>query len=245
MLNYSENFVNSSSLDVLISTSRKNNEQFRVSVYNEIVSKSFDAKVISSIYKDILKNLIAEFSSIYYLDDQETVKKIACWHGSSERVIAKLKQEANILLPVISIFRVMDSSSEERRRTDSMIIYETYFDKVKNRAIRVASLSPVATDITYKLSIWTKYYEDMDQIHEQVKKKFNPHLLITNDRTFKGVVYLEDEEQNIDVTLPDGQDRVIRRIFNLNLQTYLPNPKFLITNTGKVERINTEIHIPT
>jgi len=242
MLNYSENSLDSSSLDALISSSKKSNQNFRNSVYEEIENKSFDAKMISGIYKSILRNLIAEFSTIFYINDQEDVIRIPCWHGNSERVISKLKQESNIVLPVISVFRVNDSSSEGRRRIES-IVYETYFDKLKNRAVRVASLAPVATDITYKINIWTKYYEDMDQIHEQIKKKFNPHLIVT-DNNFNAVAFLEEEEQNIDSTVADGQDRIIRRTFNLTLETYIDNPKFVITNTGKIERINNEIHFP-
>lgn len=210
----------------------------------EILKRSQGSNSITHVYKDILKYLISSFSNLVHLDDEGKVIKIPCWHGSAERVIAKLKQEANIILPVISIYRETESLDQNRLRPDSTMIFEKYIDKVSNRAVRVASLAPAAVNITYKLSIWSKYQEDMDQISEQIRRSFNPQLLIETRHSNQTNAYLGDEENQGDIKISDGQDRVIRRIFSISVEGYISNPKFVITNTGKIESFNNEIHIP-
>lgn len=207
-------------------------------LYKELISRSNNEKQISGIYKDILKFLITTFSKLVYRDDQEDVKEIPCWHGNPERVVARLKQDSLIILPVASIIRISDSDSNQRRRHDRLIQFDTYLDKTKNRAIRVASLAPTPTNVTYKLSLWTKYHEDMDQLAEQVKRMFNPHLRLKTKEDRNSPVYLVQESSNIDVTIADGKDRLIRRSFMLSLETYIPNPKFMITNSGEIKEFN-------
>lgn len=220
----------------------------KMSIYSDIrkkiISLSKDATLITDIYKSLLKSLIANFSTFNYRDAQENLIKVPCWYGSPERIVAKLKQEANIILPAMSVYRVTESLDDTRRRIENLIVFEKYFDRLKNRAIRVVSLAPTPTKITYKISIWTKYQEDMDQLCEQFRRLFNPHLVLSTKYNNQIPTYINQEGSNIDVTLADGQDRIVRRSFDIEVATYIPNPKFVMTNTGVIESFNTEIHTP-
>lgn len=238
--NFTETSIVASSLDSELSYNINRNYYYKQQIYNDIINRSFDSKLVSKVYKKLLQTLIAKFSNLVYIDDQENVKKIPCWHGSVERVIAKLKQDSNIILPVISVMRQADETADTRRRIDSLVVFETYFDKVKNRAVRVASLAQTPTDIKYKINVWTKYYEDMDQVCEQVRRFFNPHLLVSTIYNEQAIAYLDTEASNVDITLAEGKDRLIRRTFDITLQTYIPNPRFIVTNTGVIEEFNME-----
>ena len=218
--------------------------RFRSSILEQIINNTKNDKVISEVYKKILSNLITRFSSLVYRDDQDEIKKISCWHGNAERVIAKLKQESNIILPVISVYREKDELDQDRLRNNSMLVHETYIDKIKNRAVRVVSLAQSPTNITYKISVWAKYNQDLDQICEQIRRFFNPDILVETSDNTQAVAFLEEEATTTEVSNPDGQDRVLRRTFMITVETYIPNPKFMITNTGEIESINSEIHIP-
>lgn len=242
------NFINvgvdSSSLNTLLTYKSKTRATIVKEIREEILEKSINNTLITEIYRDLLKNLIAKFSGLVYRDEQENLKKVPCWHGSSERVISKLKQESSIVLPIVSIYRTTDVLADKRRRNESQIIFDTYFDKVKNRAVRVASIAPAPVDVNYRVNIWTKYQEDMDQLSEQLRRYFNPDILIQTKHNTQTVGFLKEESSNIDVALPDGQDRIIRRSFEIVVESYIPNPKFVITSTGKIETFNAEIYLP-
>jgi hypothetical protein len=169
---------------------------------------------------------------------------VPCWHGASERVISKIKQEATFILPVLSVYRSGNEADENRRRSSSLIVYDKYWDKNKQRAVRIASISPTPINIAYKLNVWTKYQEDMDQLTEQIRRMFNPDLEVKTKFNSTTKAFLTEESQNTETTLPDGQDRVIRKVFSVTIESYIPNPKFLITNTGKIEEFNAEVYIP-
>lgn len=240
--NYTESIVSDKVFAKELSEPSKN-FYYRDDLYKELVARSRNEKVISGVYKEILKYLTKIFSQLVYRDDQEDIKRIPCWHGQPEKIIARLKQDSNIVIPVASILRVSDDLDTKRRRTDKIINFDTYFDKEKDRAIRVASLNSAPTNIKYKLSLWTKYHEDMDQLAEQVKRMFHPHLLIPTKYSSHTVSFLEQESSNIDVTIADGKDRLIRRSFLISLETYIPNPKFMITSSGKIEELNFDLGI--
>lgn len=242
--NYTETNLNSSSFNNELDENINRNYFYKQNLVRELKSRSVDSKVVSEIYKKLLQTLIVKFSNFICIDDQDNIIKIPCWHGSAERVIAKLKQESNITLPVISVARDMDKTDDNRRRIDSTVIFETYFDRVKNRAVRVASLATVPTSITYRVNVWTKYHEDMDQISEQFRRLFNPHLLVETIYSDQTIGFLVEESSNTDLTIADGQDRVVRRSFIVSVESYIPNPKFVVTSTGKIEEFNSETCYP-
>lgn len=217
---------------------------FETNLFKEIQQRTVGDNKVSEIYKETLKYLLNVFSTLVYINDLNEVTKIPCWHGSSERAIAKLKQESNIILPIMSIYRVSNTSDDDRRRSASTIVYDKYWDTEKQRAVRIASLAPAPINITYRLNVWTKYQEDMDHITEQVLRSFNPDIEIKTSYNSTTKAFLIEESDSSEVNIAEGQDRLLRKTFNFVVESYIPNPKYLITNTGKIEAYNAEIHIP-
>lgn len=218
--------------------------KFEQQLWKELTLRTKGDEKVSEIYRDTLEYLISTFSDLVYVDDENNTKQVPCWHGTMDRLVAKLKKEANVVLPVMSVFRSGNAIDEDRRRNGSLIVYEKYWDKEKARAVRVASLPPVPINIQYKLNIWTKYQEDMDHLTEQVHRMFNPDIEITTKHNSTTKAYLVDEAGEVPTNVPDGQNRIIRKSFNISVESYVPSPKFVITNTGQIESLSYDVYVP-
>ena len=57
---------------------------------------------ISQVYKETLRSIINAFSNIYTIDGDNKLTKVKASISNPERPIAKLYQQSNIVLPVIS-----------------------------------------------------------------------------------------------------------------------------------------------
>ena len=84
----------------------------------------------------------------------------------------------------------------------------------------------------------------MDQILEQVRLKFNPEMNVPTKFSTLAKAFIEKENAVGEDSAGDKEDRVIRKSFDIVLKTYVPNPKFLVTSTGKIEEFNSEIVLP-
>lgn len=195
---------------------------------------------VSFIYKESLRSMISCFNDIGYFDSEEKFVPIKCIHGNAERTIAKLFQEDNIILPILSITQTVSDNDKDRQKYESVLVHEKYWDSDKNRAIRILSLSPRAVNIKYQLSVWSKYMSDLDQILEQIRLKFNPEMEVPTGFSTISKAYLDSEEAVGTATARDKEDRVIQKTLNIILRTYVPNPKFLVTSTGQIEEIKVE-----
>ena len=195
---------------------------------------------ISFIYKESLRSMIASFNDVGYINSDNEFINIKCIHANAERAVAKLNQENNIILPILSIAQTTSENDDQRRRTESILINEKYWDKDKKRAFRVLSFAPRPVSVNYQVNIWCKYMSDMDQILEQIRLKFNPEMQVpTKFSTLaKAFIYSEDELGAVDAG--DKDDRILKKAVNLVLRTYIPNPKFLVTSTGKITKFNME-----
>jgi hypothetical protein len=196
---------------------------------------------IQKVYKDTLRNLLNIFSNIYYIDRDNNSIKVKCFHANQERAIAKSTIGDNITLPVITISETSTASDDDRRRYTPILIHDKYWHKRKNRAIRVLSMAPKPLDISYNINIWSKYREDLDQIREHVFILFNPDLEIKTKSSNITKAFFESESDSQQVEADDQQDRILKKTITIKVQTYLENPKFLYTSTGKIEQINYEI----
>jgi len=207
----------------------------------ELRSKLFNN--ITLFYRESLRYMISKLGTLGYINSENKLVGISCIHANPERTIAKLKQENNIILPIISIHQNSSANADMRRRNSPVLINESFWSEEKRRAFRVVGLAPRAVDIEYGINIWAKYKGNLDQIVEQIRLLFNPHLVITNSYTNTAHAFIEDEADTSSFEVADRQDRVIRRTFTIKLECYIPNPKFLITSTGEIEEFNTETTI--
>ena len=196
---------------------------------------------ISYVYKELLRAMIVSFNDVGYISSEEKFINIKCMHANAERAVAKLKQENNIILPVLSISQTTSDNDQTRRRYDSLLVHDKIWSAEKNRAFRILSFAPRAINIRYQLNIWTKYMADMDQILEQVRIKFNPEMGVPTKFSTATKGFIESEDDVGNVSAADKDDRVLQKAINIVVRTYIPTPKFLVTATGKIEKVNMEI----
>jgi len=191
---------------------------------------------ISFIYRESLRSMIASFNDIGYINSDDKLIGTKCIHANAERAIAKLKQENNTILPVLSISQTVSEDDDKRRRNESVLMHDKYWDKDKQRAIRILSLAPRPVTIKYSLNIWAKYMANMDQILEQVRLKFNPEMQVPTKFSTIAKALIESEEDLGKIEAADKEDRVLKKTINITLRTYIPSPKFMLTSTGKIEK---------
>lgn len=195
---------------------------------------------ITGFYKALLRNLKNLFGNFYIQDSQNELKLIKCVHGLSERAIAKQLQSNSLVLPLISILQNSSSTESYQQRFNPNYSTETIWDDKKQRAIRVVSLAPKPISVEYKLSVWTSYAEHLDQIAEQIQRLFNPFIEVNLPFTKYGIILLDQDFNDIEEEVTDQKDRLLVRSYTITVETHLPSPKYLLTNTGLIEYYNVE-----
>ena len=193
---------------------------------------------IPFFYKDCLRFIINQLGTLAYLNSEDQIVDVKCVHANPERTIAKLTQETNIILPIISINQSTSEGADGRRRQEDVIVQESYWSESRKRAFRLISFAPQAVNIEYSINIWSKYKSDLDQLVEQIRLLFNPALVMANSQTTTAKAFIEMEVDQSSIEVDDREDRVLRRAFIVKLEGYIPNPKFLITSTGQIEEFN-------
>ena len=211
----------------------------------ELMSKKINTqKLIAESYKETLRFMLATFSGIKTVDPEGAVTSIPCINATPERAVAKFYQENNIILPIVTVFQ-SNSKEDDRRRRVKVVVPESYWDSVKQRALRVVSLAPKALNVNYEVNIWTKYSEDMDQIAEQIRLLFAPQMNIVTKYTNSTAAFITNENNDSRVVVGDREDRIIRRKFEVAVEGYIPYPKFLVTNTGEITEFNSDFEVIT
>jgi hypothetical protein len=196
--------------------------------------------LITSFYQEQLRNILSLFNNIVIQLPDKSIKNVKCVPGSPERTIAKLNKDTLVVLPIIAVDQTQTTEEAEQRRYTPLITSEKYWDNDKQRAIRVVSLVPKAVSIEYDISVWTKFKEDMDQITEQIQRMFHPSMDVNTPFTKYGKIFLASEQNMSSLEAGDGEDRLLNKLFGLKVETHIPYPKFLMTSTGKIERIYLE-----
>ena len=196
---------------------------------------------ISSIYRDTLRSIRNIFGNFYYIDGDENLTKVNCITGNPERSIAKLFQESNIVLPIISVVQTASDDDDDRRRYVPQLVVDSVWDDSIRRAQRVISVVPRPVNINYEIIVWSKYNEDMDHIATQIRASFNPSLDVQTPHSDLTKSFIIEEENTGSFDAGDREDRILRKIFRISVESYIPSPKFLITNTGKIIEFNAEV----
>ncbi len=238
---YTDDSGISTTWDASSFTSRNDTWQTREGDVRKVIYKMTKARDnVSFVYRESLRAMISSFSDVGYISSEDKWTDVRCIHANAERAIAKLKQENNIILPILSIGQTTSDNDTERQKTESLLVNEKYWDKEKNRAIRILSLAPRAVNVRYQLNLWSKYMSDMDQMLEQVRLKFNPEMQVPTEFSTLAKAFLESEEDVGQVTVTDKEDRVLKKTMNIVLRTYIPSPKFLYTSTGEITEFKIE-----
>ena len=209
----------------------------------KIAERTNKKNKIPFFYKESLRYIISKLGTLSYLNSETELINVKCIHANPERTIAKLKQENNIILPIISINQNTSTDDDNRRRYEANIVTETFWSEKKHRAFRIISLAPRPVTIEYGINIWSKYKGNLDQLVEQVRLLFNPHMVIKNPYTTVAQAFIDQETDSSSLEVGDRQERIIRRTFVVRLDAYVPNPQFLITSTGEIEEFNADATI--
>tara|TARA_R110001583_G_scaffold22132_7_gene83262 strand:- start:86 stop:823 length:738 start_codon:yes stop_codon:yes gene_type:complete len=238
---YTDDSGMSTTWDASSFTSKNDTWKTREGDVRKVIYKMTRAKDnVSFVYRESLRAMISQFSDVGYISSEEKWTDVKCIHANAERAIAKLKQENNIILPILSIGQTTSDNDTDRQRTESLLVNEKYWDKEKHRAIRVLSLAPRAVNVKYQINLWAKYMSDMDQMLEQIRLKFNPEMQVPTEFSTLAKAYLESEDDVGEITVADKSDRVLKKTLNIVLRTYIPSPKFLYTSTGEIEEFKIE-----
>jgi len=204
----------------------------------KIFQRTTRANKIPMFYRESLRFIISKLGTLAYLNSETDLVDVKCVHANPERTIGKLKQDNNIILPIVSIDQNQSDNADKRRRGAPQIVTESFWSDEKKRAVRVLSEAPRAVDIEYGINVWSKYKNNMDQLCEQIRLLFNPHLVVKNSYTNTALAFIFSESDKSTLQTSDRKERVLRRTFTIKLEAYIPNPKFLITNTGEIQELN-------
>jgi len=194
-------------------------------------------------YKEIVRFLLSEFDGLPYMNHEMEIINVKCRYGNPERTIAKLKEDDNMIIPLLTISQDSIVEDDKKRRFFPIIMNNTYFNEDTQRAERIVSFCDRPVTIRYNINIWTKYMEDMDQLSQQVRLMFNPSIQLRTKYSQDSKVFLAAETNNYAFSVADREDRLIRKTFVATVETYVRSPKFKITSTGQIEEINIEAGI--
>jgi hypothetical protein len=195
--------------------------------------------------EETMRQILIIFFNFYYLDGNNNKIKIKCANGKQERPAGSSKKENTIILPYITVTEVGTENADSRRRYNPVLINEKVWNKKKNRAQRILSLANRPIDILYEINIWTKFVEDMDTIRNAIFLLFNPDLDLRTIYSDYTKAFIEEESDVGEVQSEDAVDRSLKKSISIRVETYLPSPKFLFTNTGQIESMQYEVFIET
>lgn len=209
---------------------------------DRIINMSEDLKISPTYYKEVLRALLSGLR-LSYVDDQGDYKEVKLHHGRQERNIAKLFQENNLVLPYSTVFQSAVSEDPEKRRSWSVLQKSSVWDDESQRALRVLSYPDLPVKIEYTFSVWAKYLSHLDQLSATLRMRFNPHKNLDIAGTHILKAFLKSEEDVSKTDVGDKEDRIIRKNFTIEVQGYLSSPRFLLTHTGKITKINSDFWI--
>ena len=84
----------------------------------------------------------------------------------------------------------------------------------------------IPVNLGYRLTIWTKFWEDMNQILEQVATKFSPraYIRVQGITNWETTVRLDSVSNNIDTEPGDVNNRLIKFEINVTAESFVPQP---------------------
>lgn len=196
---------------------------------------------VTSFYKEVLRFLKTLFSSFSVINSQGEVIDVPCYHGLSERAVVAQRKANTLKFPIMGVSLSRTDNSNTQNHYNAKISNESYWDDSKQRAIRVVSLAPKPVKLIYSLEIEANYVEQLDQLAEQIHRKFNPYIELNTPFTKYGAVYVEADFVQSEQNVSSGEDRTLIRTYEVVVETHIPSPKFLMTSTGQLELIKIEV----
>jgi hypothetical protein len=154
-------------------------------------------------------------------------------YQTPERAFAdKIRPRVNkrVDLPVISFIMTGTEMDRSRYHAPSQLIWDRIREgdrfKLMNR--------PMPWNISYNVTVWTKFQEDLDTIIYRLLSRFAPHSYIAPFNMASRVNFESHSDTSILEPGEDG-DRIIRHDLNFMVNGYMPLPAI---ETGLIEQVN-------
>lgn len=211
-------------------------EKESLKVRNQIVELTTTKllPVIDNVYKESLRSMLHIFGNLYYIDGNTNRIKVNCSYGHPERLAGRLKSDNTLVLPMVTVVETRTASDPKRMRYQNLIS-ESRWDSEKLRATRLLSLPPRPINISYEVNIWAKYKADLDMLRSSIFSLFSPDLNISTQYSVHNKAFIESEQDIGSSVASDAGDRILQKTITVTLETYIPSPKFFITNTGEIK----------
>lgn len=215
----------------------------RVKFRSYLLEATTNSTLSPFVYKDILRALIVSFGNLHFIDGENKLTRVKSVHGNPERTVAKLSQEDNIILPIITIHQDGAREDNTKRRFDDIIIQKSEWNQDTQRAERIIGVADVPVKLVFNLNLWCKYMEDIDQIAQALRIRFNPSILLQTSISSSIKAFLISETNKSTTSTGDREDRVLRKSFAIEVEAFIPSPKFKITSTGRMDRVVSELWV--
>lgn len=182
------------------------------------------------------------FSNIVVIDEQGTAHKVPIMWGTQERAVIyaigeNIRPDNSLVvdrlrLPLLAVVYSDISYNMDRYTYHHS---QNFFrdrhgrpgvvsSELRDRDTIYGFARGIPVDISYQLTAWTYFTEDMNQILESVLLKFSPIAYIkVQGVQWTSIVKLDGLSNNIDLEPGQGQ-RVIKFQFNMTVEHYIPQP---------------------
>jgi hypothetical protein len=205
-------------------------------IQSEIKSYEVNHPYSRDFYRNYTKSLIEQLS-IDILNEQGAVVKVPIIYANPERAIAKIKEDRNLTLPLISIGIGDIEENTAVRKPDLQITHYKFFDVETQKAYRIIKKASKAVQMQYQVTLWSKYTEDMNQMIEAVQMLFMPDLAVPTEDEGENKAFLMDILDMSSVQAADKQDRTLRKRATIKVEAYIPGRQYLYSNTGRIKEI--------
>jgi hypothetical protein len=193
-------------------------------------------------YVEDLKRILKK--NLYVITPEgQVVNDIEVMYDSSDRAIAALEKHKNLKLPIVS-YGIDDLiSSNTRRKPNFNYRNYEFYDPVTRKATRVIGMASKAIDLIVRVTIFTKYTEDMNQLVEQMELLFHPFLTLKTEFGNSTTALLLDWTEESIKMAADRQDRVLMKSCIISVEGNIPEKLYLITSSEKIKSIHTDISL--
>jgi hypothetical protein len=196
-------------------------------------------------YRKTSRELLNIFSDAQIVGSDNEIQPVNVSYANYERAIAMLFKARNLTLPQITL-AISDTVEDfERRKPNTDIEFWTIHDKKRMRYTRVAAMSPKAVKVSYQLHLWSRYVEDMNQLIEYVMNKFRPQLRVGTDFVTNAPAFITAVSDNSTLTVPDREDRIIKKTVTFEVETWMPTRKYMIQSNGAIREMRYDVELKT
>jgi len=197
----------------------------------------------ADFYRDFTRRLKELFGKLQVLKGDDTLRVVDIIYANPERAIAKITEDKNIQLPILSLQFAGVEIDTSRRKPMEALVEKKFWLSDEQRAIRYMAPAPVAANLSFAVNVWGKYVEEVNQLTEQIILMFRPNLPVDIRPGEIYQAYIKDVSESSMFDASDRQDRVVKRAVNIEVQSYVPSKVYKFTSTGEIKVINYEVYI--